>query len=137
MSKKNIKNIRTASRDFELFAGGNCPGPCLDSFSWVYTSLQSKVCFQFCFHIRRPVISPVVSPFKSFYKKSLPKYLIHENSKYQHFDKFFTNFSQIFQFFTFKGRHFSITKLEILIFCGILHLGMDFWNLSWKRIVSS
>ena len=109
----------------------------LDSFSWVCTSLQSKVCFQFCFHIRRPVISPIVSPFKSFYKKSLPKYLIHENSKYQHFDKFFTNFSQIFQFLTFKGRHFSITKLEILIFCGILHLGMDFWNLSWKRIVSS
>ena len=34
----------------------------------------------------------------------------------------------IFQLFTLysKGRHFSITKLDILIFCIILHLEMDF-----------
>ena len=30
-----------------------------------------------------------------------------------------------------KGRHFSITMIDILIFCNILHLGMDF--LSWKK----
>ena len=46
---------------------------------------------------------------------------------------------QIFQLFTLysKGCHFSITKLDILIFRNILHLDMDFWNLSWKRLVSS
>ena len=46
---------------------------------------------------------------------------------------------QNFQLFTLysKGRHFSITKLDILIFSDILHLEMDFWNLSWKRVVSS
>ena len=46
---------------------------------------------------------------------------------------------QIFQIFTLysKGHHFSITKLDILIFCNMLHLEMDFWNLSWKRIVYS
>ena len=45
---------------------------------------------------------------------------------------------QIFQLFTLysKGRHFSITKLDILIFCNILHLEIDFWNLSSKMIVS-
>ena len=42
----------------------------------------------------------------------------------------------IFKVFTLysKGCHFSIT---ILIFCNMLHLEMDFWNLSWKWIVSS
>ena len=64
-----------------------------------------------------------------------------KNSKCQHF-LFLKNSpknGQIFQLFTLysKGRHFSITKLDILIFCNILHLEMDFWNLSWKRIVSS
>ena len=46
---------------------------------------------------------------------------------------------QIFQIFTLysKGHHFSITKLDILIFCNMLRLEMDFWHLSWKRIVYS
>ena len=51
----------------------------------VQKHLQSKVCFQFYFQVRRPVISTIVNPFMSFYEKSLPKYLIHENSKCQHF----------------------------------------------------
>ena len=63
-----------------------------------------------------------------------------KNSKCQHF-LFLKNSprnSQSFQLFTLysKGRHFSITKLEILIFCNILHLEIDFWNLSSKRIAS-
>ena len=63
-----------------------------------------------------------------------------KNSKRQHF-LFLKNSpknGQIFQLFTSysKGRHFSITKLDILIFCNILHLEIDFWNLSSKRIVS-
>ena len=64
-----------------------------------------------------------------------------KNSKCQHF-LFLKNSpknGQIFQLFTLysKGRHFSITKLDILIFCNVLHLEMDFWNLSLKRIASS
>ena len=109
-------------------------------FPRTYTNLQSKVGFQFCFQVRRPLIS-IVSPFMLFYEKSLPKYLIHENSKCQHLftsEKTVpkrTNFSTFC--LIFKGHHFSITKLDILIFCNILHLEIDFWNLSWKRIVSS
>ena len=54
----------------------------LDSFSW-YTNLQSKVFFHFCFQVRRPEISTIVDPLCHFMRneKSLPKYLIHENSK--------------------------------------------------------
>ena len=53
-----------------------------------------------------------------------------KNSKCQHF-LFLKNSpknGQIFQLFTLysKGRHFSITKLGILIFCNILHLEIDF-----------
>ena len=109
-------------------------------FPRIYTNLQSKVCFQFCFQVWRPVISTIVNPFMSFYEKSLPKYLIHENSKCQHLftsEKTVpkrTNFSTFC--LIFKGHHFSITKLDILIFCNILHLEIDFWNLSSKRIVS-
>ena len=63
-----------------------------------------------------------------------------KNPKCQHlfFLKNSPKNGQNFQLFTLysKGRHFSITKLGILIFCNILHLEIDFWNLSWKRIVS-
>ena len=52
---------------------------------------------------------------------------------------FWKNSPQKMNFFTIysKGRHFSITKLDILIFRNILHLDFDFWNWSWKRIVCS
>ena len=107
-------------------------------FPRIYTNLQSKVWFQSCLQVRRPVISTIVNPFMSFYEKLLLKYLIRENSKCQHFfisdkrDRFF-NFWPYMQ----KSHHFSITKLKILIFCNILHLEIDVWNLSWKWIVSS
>ena len=84
--KNNIKKIRTASPDYR-----SClPEVTVRNHVWtvfprIYTNLQSKVCFQFCFQVRRPVISTIVNPFMSFYEKSLPKYLIHENSKCQHF----------------------------------------------------
>ena len=49
------------------------------------------------------------------------------------------NNGQIFQLFILysKGHHFSITKLDILIFCNVLHLEMGFWKFSWKGMVSS
>ena len=64
-----------------------------------------------------------------------------KNSKCQHF-LFLENSpknSDGFQLFTLDSmdRHFSITNLDILIFCNILHLETDFWNLSSKRIVKN
>ena len=38
-------------------------------FPRIYTNLQSKVCFQFCFQIRWPVNSTIVDPYMSFYEK--------------------------------------------------------------------
>ena len=62
-----------------------------------------------------------------------------KNSKCQHFLflKKQPQNGQIFQLFVLhsKGRHFNTTKLGILIFSHIPHLEIDFWNLSWKRIV--
>ena len=43
-------------------------------FPRMYTNFQSKVCFQFCFQVRRTVISIIVNSFMSLYE-------IHENSK--------------------------------------------------------
>ena len=140
--KNNIKKIRTTSPDYRRCL----PEVTVRNHVWtvfprIYTNLQSKVCFQFCFQVRRPVISTIVNAFMSFYEKSLPEYLIHENSKCHYFfisektgpktDKF-SNFLHYIQ----RVKHFSITKLDILTFCNILHLEMDFWNFSWKRIVS-
>ena len=52
-------------------------------FPRIYTNLQSKVCFQFCFQVRQPVISTIVDLYMPFCEneKSLPKYLIHEKFK--------------------------------------------------------
>ena len=112
-------------------------------FPRIYTNLQSKVCFQFCFQVRRPVISTIVDPYMSFYEKWEIITEIFDSWKIQNVSIFYfwknsPKNGQIFQLFTLysKGRHFSITKLDILIFCNILHLEIDFWNLSSKRIVS-
>ena len=118
----------------------------LDTFpgSGIYTNLKSKVCFQFCFQVRRSVISTIVDPYMSFYEKWEIITEIFDSWKIQNVSIFYfwknnPKNGNIFQIFTLysKGHHFSITKLDILIFCNILHLEMDFWNLSWKRIVSS
>ena len=64
-------------------------------------------------------------------------YLIFDSWKIQNVSIFYfwkssPKNGQSFQLFTLysKGRHFSITKLDILVFCNILHLEIDFWNLS-------
>ena len=113
-------------------------------FPRIYTNLQSKVCFQFSFKVRRPVISTMVVPYMSFYEKREIINEIFDSWKWNmlaffYFWKNKPKSGQIFQPFTLysKGRHFSITKLDILIFCNVLHVEMDFWNLSWKRIVYS
>ena len=109
-------------------------------FLRIYTNLKSKVCFQFCFQVWRPVILEIVHPFMSFYEKWEIISEIFDSWKFKmsaffYFWKNSPKNGQIFQLFTLysKGRHFSITKLDIIIVCHILHLEMDFWNLSWKR----
>ena len=109
----------------------------------IYTNLKSKVCFQFCFQVRRPVISTIVDPYMSFYEKWEIITEIFDSWKIQNVSIFYfwknsPKNGQIFQLYTLysKGCHFSITNLDILIFCNILHLEIDFWNLSSKRIVS-
>ena len=113
-------------------------------FPRIYTNLQSKVCFQFCFQVRRPVISTIVDPYMSFYEKWEIITEIFDSWKIQNVSIFYfwknnPKNGNIFQIFTLysKGHHFSITKLDILIFCNILHLEIDFWNLSSKRIVKN
>ena len=137
--KNNIKNFKTTSLAI-------CRRNLSRTMSWtvfprIYTNLQSKVCFQFCFQVRRPIISTIVNPFMSFYEISLPKYLIHENSKCQHFfisEKQPQKTDKFFNFWPYIQRAaISVSKLGILIFCNILHLKMNFWSLSWKRLVSS
>ena len=110
-------------------------------FPRIYTNLQSKVCFQFCFQVRRPVIATIVDLYVPFYEKWEIITEIFDSSKFKMSGFFYfwrksPKNGQIFQLFTLysKGHHFSITKLDILILCNILHLEMDFWN-SWKRIV--
>ena len=95
--KNNIKNITTTSPDYQLFSG------------------QSKVCFQFCFQVRRPVFSAIVNPFMSFYEKSLLKYFL----KIQNVNVFLflkkqpqkrTNFSTFY--FIFTGPSFQYHKVK-------------------------
>ena len=109
-------------------------------FPRIYTNLQSKVCFQFCFQVRRPVISTIVDPYMSFYEKWEIITEIFDSWKIQNVSIFYfwknsPKNGQIFQIFTLysKGRHFSITKLDILIFCNILHLEIDFLKFELKK----
>ena len=109
-------------------------------FPRIYTNLQSKVCFRFCcstarsFNNSKPIHvilwEIITEIFYSWKFKMLTFFHFWKNSPKN---------GHIFQLFTLnsKGRHFSITKLDILIFCNILHLEIDFWNLNWERIVSS
>ena len=104
-------------------------------FPRIYTNLQSSPTAR-NFNNSRPIYV-ILWEMRNHYRH----YLIHEKFKMSAFFFFFKNSpknSQSFQLFTLysKRRHFSITKLDILIFCNILHLEMDFWNLSSKRIIS-
>ena len=140
--KNNIKNFKTTSLAI-------CRSNLSRTMSWtvfprIYTNLQSKVCFQFCCKVRRPVISTILDSYMSFFKKWEIITEIFDSWKIENVSIFYfwknnPKNGNIFQIFTLysKGHHFSITKLDILIFCNILHLEMDFWKLSWKGMVSS
>ena len=98
---------------------------------------------QICSQVRRSVISATVDLYMLLYEKWEIITEILDSWKFQNVGIFYfwkssPKNGQNFQLFTLysKGRHFSITKLDILIFCNILHLEIDFWNLNSKRIAS-
>ena len=135
-----IKSIRTTSPDYSLFAGGNCPDPYLGHFFLEYIPICNQNLLSVLFW--RPIISIIADPYLSFYEKWEIITEIFDSWKIPNVTIFYfwknsPKNGQIFQLFTLysKGRHFRITKSDILIFCNILHLEMDSWNLSWKRIV--
>ena len=101
--------------------------------SRIYTNLKSSPTAR-NFSNSRPIYV-ILWEMRNHYRNIL----FIKNSQHFLFLKKQPKNGQIFQLFILysKGRHFSITKLDILIFCNILHHEMDFWNLSWKRIVSS
>ena len=72
-------------------------------FPRIYTNLQSKLCFQFCFQVLRFVTSTIVEPYMSFFKneKPLPKYLIHEKFKMSAFFSSKKAAAKIDKFFNF------------------------------------
>ena len=59
--RNNIKNIRTTSPGYQLFAGGNCAEPCLGQFVLEYIPIWNQV--------QRSVISTIVEPYILFYEK--------------------------------------------------------------------
>ena len=140
--KNSIKNFKTTSLAI-------CPRNLSRTMSWtvfprIYTNLQSKGCFKFCCQVRRPIVSTILDSYMSLFKKGEIITDIFDSWKIQNVSIFYfwkrnSKNGKIFQLFTLysKGHHFSITKLDILIFCNTLHLEMDFWKLSWKGMVSS
>ena len=131
--KNNIKNFKTTSLAI-------CRRNLSRTMSWtvfprIYTNLQSKGCFQFCCQVRRPVISTILDSYMSLFKKWEIITEIFDSWKIQNVSIFYfwksnPKNGNIFQLFILylKGHHFSITKLDILIFRIMLHLEMDFWK---------
>ena len=116
--KNNIKNFKTT-----LLA--ICRRNLSRTMSWtvfprIYTNLQSKVCFQFCFQVRRPVISTIVDPYMSFYEKWEIITEIFDSWKIQNVSIFYfwknnlkpkwTNFSTFY--LKFKGSPFQYHKVR-------------------------
>ena len=140
--KNNIKNFKTTSLAI-------CRSNLSRTMSWtvfprIYTNLQPKDCFQFCCQVQRPVISTILDSCMSLSKKWEIITEVFDPWKIQKVSNFYfwknnPKNGNIFQLFTLhsKRHHFSITKLDILIFRNILHLEMNFWKLSRKGVVSS
>ena len=140
--KSNIKNFKKTS--LAIWRRNLSRTISWTVFPRIYINLQSKGCFQFCCQVRLPLISAILDSYISLFQKWKIIAEIFDSWKIQNVSIFYfwknnPKNGNIFQIFTLysKGHHFSITKLDILIFCNILHLEMDFWKLSWKGMVSS
>ena len=145
--KNNIKNFKTTSLAI-------CRRNMSRTRSWtvfprIYTNFQSKGCSQFCYQVRRSVISTISCSYMLSFKKWEIITEISDSWKIQNASIFYSEkttlkttlstFYLIFKGPPFqraaisKGHHFSITKLDILIFCNIRHLEMDFLKVELKR----
>ena len=118
--------LKTSKQRHQLFAGGICPEPCFGQFFLEYIPIcNQKSAFSSAFRFDGPQILAI--PLILFYEKSLPKYVIHENSKCQHFsisEKAIPKTDKIFNFLLYIQK--AAISVDILIFCNILHLKMDF-----------
>ena len=133
--KSNIKNFKKTS--LAIWRRNLSRTISWTVFPRIYINLQSKGCFQFCCQVRLPLISAILDSYISLFKKWKIIAEIFDSWKIQNVRIFYfwnnnTKNGNIFQIFTLysKGHHFSITKLDILIFCNILHLEINFWKLS-------
>ena len=102
-------------------------------FPRIYTSLQSKVCFQFCFQVRRPVAS-TSRPIYVILRKMINRYRNIWFMKIQNVSIFLflkkqpqkrTNFSTFY--LTFKGPPFQYHKVR--------HPNFLKYTASWNEIL--
>ena len=133
--KNNIKNIRTTSPDYYLLE----------------VTVQNHVLYIYKFEIKSLLSVLLSSLTDRNFNTSRPIYVILWEMKNHYRNIWFmkiqnisiflflkkqpqkrTNFSTFY--LIFKGPPFQYHNI---ISCNILHLEIDFWNLSWKMIVSS
>ena len=129
--KNNIKNFKKTS--LAIWRRNLSRTISWTVFPRIYINLQSKGCFQFCCQVRLPLISAILDSYISLFKKWKIIAEIFDSWKIQNVSIFYfwknnPKNGHIFQLFRLysKGHHFSIAKLDILIFCNILHLQMNF-----------
>ena len=99
-------------------------------FPRIYTNLKSKVCFQFCFQVRRPVIW-TIDPYMPFYEKLEIISEIFDSWKFKmsaffYFWKNSPKNGQIF-YLIFKGPPFQYHKVR--------HPNFLQYTTSWNRFL--
>ena len=126
----------------QLFAGGNCLEPCLGQFFREYMPIfnQKSTFSLFSSSTTRNfdnsrLIYVILWEIRNHYR-NIWSMKIQNVSIFLFLKKTAPKTDKSFNFLPYIQRHFSITKLDILILCNILHLKLNFWNMSWKRIVS-
>ena len=129
--KNNIKNMR-----WRHLTTSYLPEVTVETISWkvfprIFTNLQSIPTAR-NFNNSRP-IHVILWELRNHYRNIW----FMKNSKCQHFLNS-PKIGQIFQLFTLysKGRHFSITKLDILIFCNILILKLGLKNIFFIKLLT-
>ena len=129
--KNNIKNIRTTSPDFYLFAGSNCPEPCLKQFFQEYIPIcNQKSAFSSAFRYLLEVTvqnHALDSFFKNIYQfaiKSLLSVLLSSSTACN-----FKNSRAIYVIlWEMKNHDRSIWFMKI----ETVRISLYFWNNSFK-----
>ena len=129
--KSNIKNFKKTS--LAIWRRNLSRTISWTVFPRIYINLQSKGCFRFCCQVRLSVILTILDSYMPLFKKWKIIAEIFDSWKMQNVSIFYLwknnpkngNIFQLFSLYS-KGHHFNIAKLDILIFCNILHLEMNF-----------